>query len=201
MTKPKASFLLRFSDRLRRRRQEGQGIVEYALILVLVAIVAIIAVTTVGQQTSGAFSSVSNSLTGKHGTGPVTVSNVNNPTGSELIVTGQSEIVIPGCNLTITPGPTVSIAWSISISQDDYGIHKGAELSLRRDDTTGAILDSYSVGDQGDSEAGDQYTWIGAYTDSGPTDGKYVITVQETSGSSNTQIWSATRQFSLTTTR
>jgi pilus assembly protein Flp/PilA len=63
MTRPKASFLLRFSDHLNRRRQEGQGMVEYALILVLVAIVAIIAVTAVGQQTSDTFNRVAAGLT------------------------------------------------------------------------------------------------------------------------------------------
>jgi Flp pilus assembly pilin Flp len=68
MTRPKASFLLRFSDRLHRRRQAGQGMVEYALILVLIAIAAIIAVTVVGQQTSNAFSSVSSGLAGTSGT-------------------------------------------------------------------------------------------------------------------------------------
>jgi hypothetical protein len=48
----KLPLLIRLSDRLHRRRQAGQGMVEYALILVLIAIVAIIAVTAVGQQTS-----------------------------------------------------------------------------------------------------------------------------------------------------
>jgi pilus assembly protein Flp/PilA len=65
MTTPKAPFLLRFSDRF-RRRQEGQGMVEYALILVLVSIVAIIAVSSVGQQTSNALASVNSGLSGTH---------------------------------------------------------------------------------------------------------------------------------------
>jgi Flp pilus assembly pilin Flp len=69
MTRPKASFLLRFSDRLHRRRQAGQGMVEYALILVLVAIVAIVGLTAIGGGASSALSSASNGLTGASGGG------------------------------------------------------------------------------------------------------------------------------------
>jgi pilus assembly protein Flp/PilA len=42
--------------------EKGQGLVEYALILVLIAIVVIAAVTTVGKKTSNAFSTVGTSL-------------------------------------------------------------------------------------------------------------------------------------------
>ena len=45
-----------------RESEEGQGMVEYALILVLIAVVVIIILTVVGQQVSNVFSNVSNGL-------------------------------------------------------------------------------------------------------------------------------------------
>ena len=46
------------------RRQEGQGMVEYALILVLIAIVVILILTTVGKQVKNLYSNVSSNLGG-----------------------------------------------------------------------------------------------------------------------------------------
>ncbi len=40
------------------RKQSGQGMVEYALILVLVSIVAIVILLTMGQQIANVFSNV-----------------------------------------------------------------------------------------------------------------------------------------------
>ena len=45
-----------------RHREEGQGMVEYALILVLIAVVVIVIVSTVGQQVNNVFSNVSSGL-------------------------------------------------------------------------------------------------------------------------------------------
>ncbi len=47
------------------RDQKGQGLVEYALILVLIAIVAIAMMTNVGTKTDAAFSKVNDALTTK----------------------------------------------------------------------------------------------------------------------------------------
>ncbi len=44
------------------RREEGQTLTEYALILVLVAIAAIVAVTALGSQVSTVFDSISTAL-------------------------------------------------------------------------------------------------------------------------------------------
>jgi pilus assembly protein Flp/PilA len=41
---------------------EGQGLVEYALILVLIAIVVIVVLQLVGKQVNNVFSNVSNGL-------------------------------------------------------------------------------------------------------------------------------------------
>jgi pilus assembly protein Flp/PilA len=43
-------------------KQEGQGMIEYALILVLIAVVVIIILTVVGGQVKNVFSNVSNGL-------------------------------------------------------------------------------------------------------------------------------------------
>ena len=42
--------------------QEGQGMIEYALILVLIAVVVIVILTVVGGQVKNVFSNVSNGL-------------------------------------------------------------------------------------------------------------------------------------------
>jgi len=44
------------------RNSKGQGLVEYALILMLIAIVVIVAVKGVGSSTSSSFSSVNSSI-------------------------------------------------------------------------------------------------------------------------------------------
>ena len=49
-------------ERLLRPDEEGQGMVEYALILMLVAIVVITILTVTGRQVNNAFSNVSNGL-------------------------------------------------------------------------------------------------------------------------------------------
>jgi len=43
-------------------REEGQGLVEYALILVLIAIVVIGILTLLGQRVSGVFSQINSGL-------------------------------------------------------------------------------------------------------------------------------------------
>ena len=45
-------------------REEGQGLVEYALIIVLVAIVVIIALTALGPIIGGVFSTIASNLGG-----------------------------------------------------------------------------------------------------------------------------------------
>jgi len=45
-------------------REEGQGLVEYALILVLIAIVVIVVLSLLGTRVSGIFSQISSGLSG-----------------------------------------------------------------------------------------------------------------------------------------
>jgi pilus assembly protein Flp/PilA len=46
----------------RRESERGQGLVEYGLILILIAIFVIVVVGVVGHQTNNVFSNVSNGL-------------------------------------------------------------------------------------------------------------------------------------------
>jgi len=48
--------------RARPREMAGQGMVEYALILVLIAVAVIVILHVVGQQVNNVFSNVSNGL-------------------------------------------------------------------------------------------------------------------------------------------
>jgi pilus assembly protein Flp/PilA len=65
-----ATIVRQASDRLRaiRRRPDtssdecGQGMVEYALILVLIAVVVIVILTVVGNQVNNVFSNISSGL-------------------------------------------------------------------------------------------------------------------------------------------
>jgi pilus assembly protein Flp/PilA len=54
--------MLQLLDRAVSSGQNGQGMVEYALILVLIAVVVIVILKTLGGQVNNAFSNVSNAL-------------------------------------------------------------------------------------------------------------------------------------------
>lgn len=49
---------------IEEQKEEGATMIEYALLVALIAIIAIAAVRFLGQQVSTQFSSVANSLTG-----------------------------------------------------------------------------------------------------------------------------------------
>ncbi len=51
-----------FNRLLEHDQEDGQGMVEYALILVLIAVVVIVVLTTVGKKVSNVFSNISSSL-------------------------------------------------------------------------------------------------------------------------------------------
>ena len=55
-------LVLRWWIAFGNRRQTGQGLVEYALILVLISIVSIAIMTTLGNQVSSVFSQVNAAL-------------------------------------------------------------------------------------------------------------------------------------------
>ena len=66
------------SSLLAHRRQAAQGFVEYAVILVLVAIVVVGGVTLTGRRVSSTYTNIDCTLAGKYG--PTTVAN-NAPPG------------------------------------------------------------------------------------------------------------------------
>ena len=47
---------------LRLREERGQGMVEYALILVLISVIVIVILTVIGKQANNVFSNISNAL-------------------------------------------------------------------------------------------------------------------------------------------
>jgi len=58
------TFLVRnVLDRIELEREEGQALVEYTLILALIAIVAIASLTTLGTDIASALGSVATSIT------------------------------------------------------------------------------------------------------------------------------------------
>ena len=58
------SNLVHLVNTLPARRQKGQGLTEYALIIALVAIVAVAALTLLGGQVSAIFGDITTSLGG-----------------------------------------------------------------------------------------------------------------------------------------
>ena len=77
------------------KKEEGQGLVEYALLLVLVAIVIIAILTILGSQVMVVFARVTAGLNGQVITGQ----------GKEAVITGYDssiENVAGGCTVTIS---------------------------------------------------------------------------------------------------
>jgi pilus assembly protein Flp/PilA len=60
--KKQSSFLRKGNTMIYMPREEGQGLVEYALILVLVAVVVIVILTVLGPAIGGVFSNIVGNL-------------------------------------------------------------------------------------------------------------------------------------------
>jgi pilus assembly protein Flp/PilA len=52
----------RVLDRAEHDDEEGQGMIEYALILVLIAVVVIVVLTTIGKRVSNLYSNINSGL-------------------------------------------------------------------------------------------------------------------------------------------
>jgi hypothetical protein len=113
------------------------------------------------------------------------------------VVVGETETILPGCDLTLSSGSVMVVSWDVKVSQYCYNTAKSGILRLRRTSTSGSVLASSTFGDTLDYTTGDKTEWSSSYTDSSPTDGHYVITVQDTSGVSTCQTWSALRTMSV----
>jgi pilus assembly protein Flp/PilA len=57
-----ASALLRLREKL--QREDGQGMTEYALLVILIAIFVVLMLGILGKQTNNVFSNISNGLGG-----------------------------------------------------------------------------------------------------------------------------------------
>lgn len=116
------------------RREEGQGLVEYALLLVLVAIVVIAILALLGDQINGVFARVIAALNGQDMTG----------TGTEYVITGLNASATgspPDCTVAVTDmrvtvfedgqvaGPGVSVSGSVSFSGGAGGSTSGTTSS------------------------------------------------------------------------
>jgi pilus assembly protein Flp/PilA len=103
------------------RREEGQGLVEYALILVLVALAVIIILSFLGKQISLVYSTVVCALdtsedmvgfTASHADGDITVT-VNVRRATTIIISGDvsggGACSGPACTFTLSGPPSGSL--------------------------------------------------------------------------------------------
>lgn len=131
---------------------------------------------------------------------PRSISNTTSPSGSVVVVGGTAETILPGCDLIMSPAGSITIDVDVWISQSRVGVTKQATIRLRRTSLTGAILRSTVVGDVEDTTGHAQHVRY-RYVDPGPTDGHYVLTVQETGGDAFTLVMSDLRVMTLSAGR
>jgi pilus assembly protein Flp/PilA len=101
------------------KREEGQGLVEYALAIVLLAIVVMVVLTLLGPQVSGAYAKVIAGLNGQVITGR----------GVEYVITGFSVSVSgspPVCNVSITGVSAIALKHGVPYSQANVSVTAGA---------------------------------------------------------------------------
>lgn len=125
---------------LRLKRQEGQGLVEYALILVLVAIVVIAVLLTLGPMVGQVFSDVTNTLTnGGAGGGGRTYSISFSLSKSSGSLPGSCNATVSSISITVTDdnGDPVS-GISVTPSVRSTGVNK----SLSSQSTNGSGIAS-----------------------------------------------------------
>lgn len=132
------------------------------------------------------------------------MSTVTNSTHSGLIeVTNgtneTTERIVGDCDVTITPSGAVDVTVDVWASMDHFGIFKYATARVRRDDAAGAVVATYSYGGayfDPDSTSGHQMEWSTTVTDSSPTTGRYVLTLQATPNAA--RVFSDTHVLTLT---
>jgi hypothetical protein len=119
------------------------------------------------------------------------------------VVTGLTETIVNGCDLTATGSPaSVLVVWDIWFSQNLPAGAKTCRLQLRRTNAGGAVLATSSTYTAPSSNAGGlAQEWYSNYTDASPTDYHYVITIQEmTAGNTTTEVWSGSQLMRLNPT-
>jgi hypothetical protein len=124
-------------------------------------------------------------------------SDLNAATSLVLLVKGMAETVV--LTAALDPEPLFAeLVAQATVSADDFGQTKQATFRVRRDGLAGAVLSAWQVPSfANDSKTGNVFTTHVSVYDDAPTTGTYVFTVQVTTGSANTEIWSASRRFDL----
>ena len=124
-------------------------------------------------------------------------SDLNAATSLVLLVKGMAETVV--LTAALDPEPLFAeLVAQATVSADDFGQTKQATFRVRRDGLAGAVLSAWQVPSfANDSKTGNVFTTNVSVYDDAPTTGTYVFTVQVTTGSANTEIWSASRRFDL----
>lgn len=117
------------NELLQKRRDEGQGLVEYALLLMLVAVVIIAILTILGPQVGEVFSRVSSSLGGGGGgIASVTATRSNGGHGDNVSVTvtvnSPTTITAVDSQSNHTAGP-VNCATTCTLTVSHVGHHAG----------------------------------------------------------------------------
>lgn len=97
------------------KREEGQGLVEYALLLVLVAIVIVAILTILGSQVMVVFAKVTAGLNGQVITGQ----------GTEAIITGYD------VSVTGTTSCTATVSNISYVGLQDGAVLKNGTVSMR----------------------------------------------------------------------
>ena len=116
------------------RNERGQGLVEYAIILALVAIVVIGAMRILGPQISCAFSTINSSLPGESGDSTEACGSSLSSTSSGLATKFTSTFT--GCSgtctdttFTCTPGSSYKISYTASSYGGETGSSPGHACS------------------------------------------------------------------------
>jgi pilus assembly protein Flp/PilA len=111
----------------KRKREEGQGLVEYALILVLVAVVVIVILTLLGNQLNTVFMRVTAGLSGQTITGVGTEYIINS--FSVSVSGGPDTCTVQLNNISVTKledGQPVGSGQGVSVSVSASGGGSGA---------------------------------------------------------------------------
>lgn len=152
------------SKLLHQKREAGQGLVEYALILVLVSITVIVVLSFLGDSVGGVFERVSIALSGQ-------------------TVAGQgTEYTVGGFSVSTSGGPaicTVTVASvNVTMYEDGQPAAAGQSVTISASATGGG-----SVSASGTTNANGVAT-IGGITMSGNCSGTVTITAGSNSNSS-----------------
>ena len=129
--------------------------------------------------------------------GAAGAANATDAAGLEKIATGTVETVVSGCDLIYigTLPAAVPITIGLWTSQNNYGTSKTLTVRLRRTSITGTIIQTWTIAGSVDDVTGHRDHTVATLSDATPTDGHYLLTVQE--DNAGNEVWSDTRTFAV----